>query len=129
MTKPQPTQTAEDYTVLVEYNTSIDYCRHCKSNNVRYYDGALGYEAIRCHNCHIESDLNSDNYNPFPRTCEGKGAKERIGIKMANTSIIQQLPNGQFTLNIPRALAQALGYKKGDTMTFDWRDLALILHN
>jgi antitoxin component of MazEF toxin-antitoxin module len=38
---------------------------------------------------------------------------------MANTSTIQQLPNGQITLNIPRAIAQAMGYGKGDKVTFE----------
>jgi hypothetical protein len=40
------------------------------------------------------------------------------GVTMANTSTVQQLPNGQITLNIPRAIAQAMGYKKGDTVAF-----------
>ena len=35
---------------------------------------------------------------------------------MANKSTVQQLPNGQITLNIPRAIAHAMGYKKGDTV-------------
>ena len=38
---------------------------------------------------------------------------------MANTSTVQQLPNGQITLNIPRAISQAMGYQKGDTVTFE----------
>lgn len=37
---------------------------------------------------------------------------------MANISTTQQLPNGQITLNVPRALAQAYGLKKGDRVEF-----------
>ena len=33
---------------------------------------------------------------------------------MSNTVRIQQLPQGQFTVTIPRALAQAMGIEKGD---------------
>jgi antitoxin component of MazEF toxin-antitoxin module len=47
---------------------------------------------------------------------------------MANTSTIQQLPNGQITLNIPRAIAQAMGYKKGDTVTFEIKEQLIVLH-
>ena len=41
-------------------------CPQCGSKNTRWYDGALGYEAIRCYDCNIESDANSDNYGPIP---------------------------------------------------------------
>ena len=48
-------------------------CPHCKSTNVEFYDGCLGYEAIRCHECHTESDLNDpQNFGPFECTCQSK---------------------------------------------------------
>lgn len=37
---------------------------------------------------------------------------------MANESTVQQLNNGQIILNVPRALAQAYGLKKGDRVEF-----------
>ena len=41
-------------------------CMQCKSEDVTYYDGALGYEAIRCNKCNEESDINSPNHGPRP---------------------------------------------------------------
>lgn len=38
---------------------------------------------------------------------------------MSNTVRIQQLPQGQYTVTIPRALAQAFGIEKGDQA--EWR--------
>lgn len=103
-------------------------CPACKGSTI-FYDGSLGYEAIRCHNCHIEYDRNSDNSSPFDCNCKGKKTPQPKTTKDANTSTIQELPNGQLTLNIPRALAKALKYKKGDHITFEQRDFTLLLHN
>ena len=47
---------------------------------------------------------------------------------MANTSTVQQLPNGQITLNIPRAISQAMGYQKSDTVTFEIAGQKIVLH-
>jgi bifunctional DNA-binding transcriptional regulator/antitoxin component of YhaV-PrlF toxin-antitoxin module len=46
---------------------------------------------------------------------------------MANKSTVQQLPNGQITLNVPRAIAHAMGYKKGDTVEFEIREGKIVL--
>lgn len=41
-------------------------CPHCQSANTKWYDGMLGYEAIRCHDCHIETDANKpESFGPF----------------------------------------------------------------
>jgi hypothetical protein len=32
-------------------------CPHCGSKDTEYYDGCLGYEAVRCNDCRIETDL------------------------------------------------------------------------
>jgi hypothetical protein len=40
-------------------------------------------------------------------------------MKKANTSKIQQLPNGQITINVPRAIAHAMGYEKGGEVAFE----------
>jgi hypothetical protein len=77
MTNPHTTQPEQHHTVLVHYHTDPLRCGHCKSKNVKYYDGSLGYEAIRCHNCHIESDLNSDNFNSFDCPCKNKPTPQR----------------------------------------------------
>jgi antitoxin component of MazEF toxin-antitoxin module len=37
---------------------------------------------------------------------------------MSNRVKVQQLPQGQFTVSIPRALAQALGITKGQEMVW-----------
>jgi hypothetical protein len=63
----------------VHYHTDPLRCGHCGSTNVKYYDGSVGYEAIKCHNCHIESDLNSDHYNPFECRCKKKATVQRKG--------------------------------------------------
>lgn len=33
-------------------------CPQCGSANTKWYDGALGYEAIRCYDCKKETDAN-----------------------------------------------------------------------
>ena len=33
------------------YGKIRGYCRKCGSENLRYYDGLLGYEAIVCQDC------------------------------------------------------------------------------
>lgn len=34
-------------------------CPECGNPNAKYYDGALGYEAVRCTKCNTETDLNN----------------------------------------------------------------------
>ena len=46
---------------------------------------------------------------------------------MSNTVRIQKLPQGQFTVTIPRALAQALDIEKGDLAEWKIRDGDLVL--
>ena len=46
---------------------------------------------------------------------------------MSNDVRIQQLPQGQFTVTIPRALAQALGIEKGRPAQWVLRDGDLVL--
>jgi AbrB family looped-hinge helix DNA binding protein len=41
---------------------------------------------------------------------------------MANESIVQVTPVGQYVVTIPRALAQAMGLKKGDKVEFILED-------
>lgn len=41
-------------------------CHGCGNPKAKYYDGAMGYEAIRCGKCKTEFDLNSDNSSPLP---------------------------------------------------------------
>lgn len=36
-------------------------CPQCGSRSVKYHDGLLGYEAIRCQDCGKETDLNQSN--------------------------------------------------------------------
>ena len=48
-------------------------------------------------------------------------------ICMSNEVRIQQLPQGQFTVTIPRALAQALGIEKGHPAKWVLRDGELVL--
>lgn len=33
------------------YGPIEGYCRNCNSQNLEYYDGMLGYEAIVCKDC------------------------------------------------------------------------------
>lgn len=40
------------------------FCRKCKSNNLYWYDGLLGYEAIKCRKCGYEHT----NENPILKT-------------------------------------------------------------
>ena len=42
-------------------------CPQCGSERVHLYDGALGYEGIRCDACGIETDAH-DTSNYGPRT-------------------------------------------------------------
>src|SRR4051812_39512397 len=39
-------------------------CPQCESPDVTFYDGLLGYEAIRCNTCNMETDVNR------PTCCE-----------------------------------------------------------
>lgn len=39
-------------------------------------------------------------------------------MKKANQMIIQQLPHGQFIISIPRAIAEGMGWSKGDWLEF-----------
>jgi len=48
-------------------------------------------------------------------------------ICLSNNVRIQQLPQGQFTETIPRALAQALGIEKGQPAQWVLRDGDLVL--
>ena len=59
-----------------------------------------------------------------------KGIIESLTARslVANKSTVQQLPNGQITLNIPRAIAHAMGFKKRDIVTFEIKDGKIILH-
>jgi hypothetical protein len=42
-------------------------CPQCGSADTSYYDGAMGYEAVRCNACNEETDLNNDHaHNPRP---------------------------------------------------------------
>jgi hypothetical protein len=47
---------------------------------------------------------------------------------MANRSTVQRLPNGQITLNIPRAIAHAMGYQKGDIGEFEIQGGKIVLN-
>ena len=47
---------------------------------------------------------------------------------MGNTSTVQQLPNGQIILNVPRAIAQAMNYHKGDIIEFQLHQGKIVLH-
>lgn len=47
-------------------------CPQCNSPKARWYDGALGYEAVRCEECHIETDMNSG------ATCPIEDDKENL---------------------------------------------------
>ena len=46
---------------------------------------------------------------------------------MSNQIRVQQHPTGQLTVTIPRALAQALGIRKGDVMEWTLEDGKLLL--
>ena len=46
---------------------------------------------------------------------------------MARRVKVQQLPNDQFVVTIPKALAEALGIRKGETMQWSVEDGALVL--
>ena len=46
---------------------------------------------------------------------------------MANTTKIQELPNGQLIATIPRALGQALGWKKQDVLVWELKDGKVVL--
>jgi bifunctional DNA-binding transcriptional regulator/antitoxin component of YhaV-PrlF toxin-antitoxin module len=46
---------------------------------------------------------------------------------LANKSRVQQLPQGQFIVTIPRALAEALRIRKGDVMEWVIENGDLIL--
>jgi len=35
------------------------YCPQCQSQDVEFYEGLLGYEAVRCNACNQETDLNN----------------------------------------------------------------------
>jgi hypothetical protein len=35
------------------------HCPQCQSHDVEFYEGLLGYEAIRCNICNQETDLNN----------------------------------------------------------------------
>lgn len=35
------------------------HCPQCQSQDTEYYEGLLGYEAVRCNACNIETDLNN----------------------------------------------------------------------
>lgn len=48
-------------------------------------------------------------------------------VGMANETTIQELPNKQLIATIPRALGQALGWKKGDTLTWEVQDGKIVL--
>ena len=47
---------------------------------------------------------------------------------MGNTSTVQQLPNGQIILNVPRAIAQAMNYQTGDIIEFQVHHGNIMLH-
>jgi len=50
-------------------------CPQCKSQDVTFYDGCLGYEAIRCNACNQETDANRPESHcertdrPLPDLC------------------------------------------------------------
>lgn len=50
---------------ILEVSDSELCCPRCHGA-VTHYDGALGYEAIRCFTCNLEFDLNSDNFSEIP---------------------------------------------------------------
>jgi hypothetical protein len=35
------------------------HCPQCQSDDVEFYEGLLGYEAVRCNACNQETDLNN----------------------------------------------------------------------
>ena len=46
---------------------------------------------------------------------------------MARRVKVQQLPNDQYVVTIPKALAEALGIRKGETMQWSVEKDALVL--
>jgi hypothetical protein len=38
---------------------SAPACPQCQSTDTVFHDGALGYEAVRCNACNVETDLNN----------------------------------------------------------------------
>ncbi len=41
-------------------------CPNNPTHDARYYEGALGYEAIQCRDCMLQFDLNSDAVDRMP---------------------------------------------------------------
>jgi bifunctional DNA-binding transcriptional regulator/antitoxin component of YhaV-PrlF toxin-antitoxin module len=42
---------------------------------------------------------------------------------MANRMRVQKTPNGQFIVTVPKAVAEALGYRKGTVLEFKFNDM------
>lgn len=104
-------------------------CVHCGSTeNIqrdhiipRYKDGSNENENIQylCRQCHRKK-------TSIDRSCPL--TKPRLRKVRANESIVQELQNGQLTINFPRALAKAMGYKKGDTVEFEIKEGKIVLN-
>jgi hypothetical protein len=64
---PETTATVETNEPKGEIMSNKIPCPQCGSQDTSYYDGALGYEAVRCNACNEETDLNNDHaHNPRP---------------------------------------------------------------
>ncbi len=46
---------------------------------------------------------------------------------MARRVRVQQLPNGQFVVTIPKALAEAIGFRKGEEVQWSLERDALVM--
>ena len=64
-------------------------CPHCQSTDTVFHDGALGYEAVRCNTCNVETDLH-DPTSFCERTDRTNTRKETMKTKLS--------PDGRFEL-------------------------------
>jgi hypothetical protein len=98
-------------------------CPQCESPDVIFYDGMLGYEAIRCNTCNMETDANRLNCcerpdrspgtrGPLPDLCHH--AEYRIYI---NGQYVESV--GNLGGNAQRALQSWQRRRRGDAV--EWK--------